>query len=109
MSSELINILFFLIHNINSLVPDDDQLGTCLHGGGGGDAASAHYICTQLKYLNYGIYAIEKERADEISEVTHYTIKKAAGDNKSHKKQTTKPECVETKPVPNDQYLRPIT
>ncbi|CAF4978158.1 unnamed protein product [Rotaria sp. Silwood1] len=30
--------------------------------------------------------AIEKERADEISEVTHYTIKKAAGDNKSHEK-----------------------
>ncbi|CAF3164576.1 unnamed protein product [Rotaria sp. Silwood2] len=49
------------IYNINSLVPDDDQLGTCLHGGGGGDAASAHYICTQLNPLTLSLFNINNE------------------------------------------------
>ncbi|CAF4129449.1 unnamed protein product, partial [Rotaria sp. Silwood2] len=55
---------------------------------------------------------IEKERADEMSEVAHYTTKKAAGttatDGKNRKKQITKPQRAETKPAPNGQRIQPI-
>ncbi|CAF1428185.1 unnamed protein product [Rotaria sordida] len=47
-------------NNINSLVPDDHQLGTCLHGGGG-DAASEHYICTQLNPLTLSLFNVNNE------------------------------------------------
>ncbi|CAF3862491.1 unnamed protein product, partial [Rotaria sordida] len=56
--------------------------------------------------------AIEKERADEMSEVAHYTTKKAAGttttDGKSRKKQVIKPQRAETKPAPNGQRIQPV-
>ena len=50
---------------------------------------------------------MEKERADEMSEVAHYTTKKAAGDNKVRKRQTTKPQRAETKPAPHGQRITP--
>ncbi|CAF3458364.1 unnamed protein product [Rotaria sp. Silwood1] len=56
--------------------------------------------------------AIEKERADEMSEVAHYTTKKVAGatttDGKSRKKQIIKPQRLETKPAPNGQRIQPV-
>jgi hypothetical protein len=51
---------------------------------------------------------MEKERADEMSEVAHYTTKKAAdssSDNKGRKKQATKPQRAETRPAPNGQRI----
>ena len=54
---------------------------------------------------------MEKERADEMSEVAHYTTKKAAitatTDVKSRKKQTTKLQRAETMPNPNGQRIAP--
>jgi len=50
--------------------------------------------------------AIEKERADEMSEVAHYTTKKAA-DAGGRKKQATKPQRAETRPAPNGQRIAP--
>ncbi|CAF0924148.1 unnamed protein product [Rotaria sordida] len=38
----------------------DHQLGTCLHGGGG-DAASEHYICTQLNPLTLSLFNVNNE------------------------------------------------
>ena len=52
--------------------------------------------------------AIAKERADEMSEVAHYTTKKAADDSKGRKKQAMKPQRAETKPAPNGQRIAPI-
>lgn len=47
-----------------------------------------------------------------MSEVAHYTTKKAAGttttDGKSRKKPTTKPQRAETKPAPNGQRIAPV-
>ncbi len=54
---------------------------------------------------------MEKERADEMSEVAHYTTKKAAdgkGDGKGRKKQAAKPQRAETRPAPNGQRITPI-
>jgi len=50
---------------------------------------------------------MEKERADEMSEVAHYTTKKAADDSKGRKKQVTKPQRAETRPAPNGQRIAP--
>jgi hypothetical protein len=54
---------------------------------------------------------MEKERADEMSEVAHYTTKKVggtAGDTKGRKKQAIKPQRAETKPAPNGQRITPV-
>ncbi|CAF3762190.1 unnamed protein product [Adineta steineri] len=50
--------------------------------------------------------AIAKERADEMSEVAHYTTKKV-GDG-GRKKQLAKPQRAETKPAPNGQRIVPV-
>jgi hypothetical protein len=45
-----------------------------------------------------------------MSEVAHYTTKKAAdvnGDGKGRKKQATKPQRAETRPAPNGQRITP--
>ncbi len=49
---------------------------------------------------------MEKERADEMSEVAHYTTKKAA-DLGGRKKQAAKPQRAETRPAPNGQRITP--
>ncbi|CAF3850431.1 unnamed protein product, partial [Rotaria magnacalcarata] len=51
---------------------------------------------------------MEKERADEMSGVAHPTTKKAGGDNKARKRQTTKPQRAETRPAPNGQRIAPV-
>jgi len=43
-----------------------------------------------------------------MSEVAHYTTKKAAGDSKGRKNQGTKPQRAETRPAPNGQRIAPI-
>lgn len=54
---------------------------------------------------------MEKERADEMSEVAHYTTKKAGGattDGKGRKKQAAPPQRAETKPAPHGQRITPV-
>ncbi|CAF2365861.1 unnamed protein product [Rotaria sp. Silwood2] len=51
---------------------------------------------------------LEKERADEMSEVAHPTTKKAGGDNKARKRQTTKPQRAETRPAPHGKRITPV-
>jgi hypothetical protein len=54
---------------------------------------------------------MEKERADEMTEVAHYTTKKvggAAGDSKGRKKQGAVPQRAETRPAPNGQRITPV-
>lgn len=51
---------------------------------------------------------MEKERADEMSEVAHYTTKKAAADTTTgRKKQAVKPQRAETRPAPHGQRIAP--
>jgi len=55
--------------------------------------------------------AMEKERADEMTDVAHYTTKKQAGqttDGKSKKKAMIKPERAETRPAPHGQRIEPV-
>ncbi|CAF3358812.1 unnamed protein product [Rotaria sp. Silwood1] len=52
--------------------------------------------------------ALEKERADEMSDVAHPTTKKVGGDNKARKRQTTKPQRAETRPAPHGQRITPV-
>jgi len=49
---------------------------------------------------------MEKERADEMSDVAHHTTKKVGGVAK--KRQTTKPQRAETKPAPHGQRIKPV-
>ena len=44
-----------------------------------------------------------------MSEVAHYTTKKAAGEGKGNKKQAIKPQRIETKPAANGQRIAPVT
>jgi hypothetical protein len=66
--------------------------------------------CSRKRLFSIFIKAIEKERADEMSEVAHYTTKKVGGTdgNKGRKKQATKPQRAETKPAPNGQRIVPV-
>jgi hypothetical protein len=50
---------------------------------------------------------MEKERADEMSDVAHHTTKKGATD-KTKKRQTIKPQRAETKPAPHGQRITPV-
>ncbi|CAF1167473.1 unnamed protein product [Adineta ricciae] len=51
---------------------------------------------------------IEKERADEMSDVAHPTTKKGAGGAKDRKRLTAKPQRAETKPAPHGQRITPV-
>jgi len=61
-----------------------------------------------LNFENEYRKTMEKERADEMSEVAHYTTKKGAGGDKARKRQTTKPQRAETKPAPHGQRITPV-
>ncbi len=43
-----------------------------------------------------------------MSDVAHHTTKKAGGDNKARKRQTTKPQRAETKPAPHGKRITPV-
>jgi hypothetical protein len=43
-----------------------------------------------------------------MTEVAHYTTKKAGGDTKGRKKQATKPQRAETRPAPHGQRITPV-
>ena len=54
---------------------------------------------------------MEKERIDEMSEVAHYTTKKAAAPaagGKAGKKPVAKPQRPETRPAPHGQRIVPV-
>ena len=51
---------------------------------------------------------MEKERADEMSDVAHPTTKKVGGDNKARKRVTAKPQRAETKPAPHGKRITPV-
>jgi len=61
-----------------------------------------------LNFENEYQKTIEKERADEMSDVAHHTTKKGTTDNKPRKRQTTKPQRAETKPAPHGQRIKPV-